>query len=399
MGWRVALISFLPRSLVGLLFAWLFSGCSAHPLPLDTTGLNVFDVVHKIQCEAAETIKAKYSRSGLGSQIAGLKAADAIISKKKKALQDKIDELNKSGYGSTGEALQDADKAIALQAAQAAERAARVLGQYGDEPTDAVGVTKKKAIEQELAMLQEEKKEIKHLQEILIKANEEQATIDELTSEKNDDFKHLMLFERQQVVFQFDLGAKEENTAASSGTLKWPLALGVISVNYGVGDSRIRDATRTIKLAASFKELNSLACWDVAEQDDSRLPLRYPVNGSVGLDEVMTTYMRVAFGPGPGDWENGQRFKAGGESYQDKITFTTIVNAGVKPSIDITKGVPQLAQVLVDTSAKRTDTHILTIYIAPPGGDDSSKSVQTIVVSQMPSLRVRSRVWRAPPMD
>jgi hypothetical protein len=120
----------------------------------------------------------------------------------------------------------------------------------------------------------------------------------------------------------------------------------------------------------------------------------YPVAGSIGLGEVITTYARIdglttlrplerketGGGKKSGDEKDGGNKRGnlaeylaedGGnreplQTFSDKLTFTTKLKGGVKPSV-VLSPVPgnfRLVEATADLSADRTDVHKVTVAIA-----------------------------------
>ena len=213
-------------------------------------------------------------------------------------------------------------------------------------------------------------------------------------NDKNKGYKAVVDFESNNAVFQFMFQITENNNATSTGTITWPIDIGVITLGYGVGDKRQRMSDRQVRLVASFGELVQLvepdkpddpSCDDVEIPEEHRFPRRYPITGEIGLAEVIWDYMRV------NKLKSG-KFQAGGanNSYRDKITFTTAINGGLTPGLNLSKRMGQLIQADVDLTADRKDVHELIIFLTPPGAAPAA-SPQEVIIRQMPAVRVRSR--------
>jgi hypothetical protein len=87
-----------------------------------------------------------------------------------------------------------------------------------------------------------------------------------------------------------------------------------------------------------------------------RKNLLYPITGSIGLREVMKTFIAIS--------EQG----GGKDSFVDTLTFTTTISGSVSPSLKL-KSVPhsfRLVSAGGTASADRTDLHKVTISLAFP---------------------------------
>ena len=112
------------------------------------------------------------------------------------------------------------------------------------------------------------------------------------------------------------------------------------------------------------------------------------MSGNIGLGSVISDYLHV---------EKSGKFKSGGESYTDKIQFTTTINGSLKPSIDIARKGGEAIKASADLTGIRKDQHALTIYLSPSESSDKAGGVQQVQILQMPAVRVRADVLRLPP--
>ena len=64
---------------VAVLGAILLAGCSLRPSTEDVTGLPVFDIVQRIQCEAACAVRKIYTERGFNRELAELAQLDEEI--------------------------------------------------------------------------------------------------------------------------------------------------------------------------------------------------------------------------------------------------------------------------------------------------------------------------------
>ncbi len=94
--------------------------------------------------------------------------------------------------------------------------------------------------------------------------------------------------------------------------------------------------------------------------------LMYPITGSIGLAEVVKTYvklrndMRLEKAPGVIDITGGTT------GFSDVLTYTTTIKAGITPTVELKSAVGEfrLKNASITGSADRVDLHKITIAIA-----------------------------------
>jgi hypothetical protein len=86
-------------------------------------------------------------------------------------------------------------------------------------------------------------------------------------------------------------------------------------------------------------------------------------------------------------------FQSGGagDSYRDKIAFTTTISGGLNPGINLSKRMGQLIEASADFGVSRIDNHELTIFLSPPGTVAGTAAPTEIIIRNMPAVRVRAR--------
>jgi hypothetical protein len=382
-----------------IVLAGMLGACHVRPMPAGeyNAELPIYDIVHRIQCEAATAVAARHREHEFTEPSKKLDEIDAKIQAKEGKLREARKKLEKSDFGTRKEELDDASKALDLQAAQIELARARLAS----KPNDA-----------EKKVLDAEEKRIRvqiNNWDAAVTALTDVTTLDDeikdLKDKRGKKYKELIEFEGHSAVFLFDFEVSEDNNLSSTGSVAWPAVLagipGSFTMGYDVGDKRQRLAKRTVKLAATFDEfVVSLA--DRRDGNQPKLDCRranipapgaapgtYPITGNIGLEIVIREYIAML---------NSGKFKAGGESYTDKIQFTTTINGGLKPSIDLARKPGPTVKVSGDISATRKDVHALTLSLAPPEGDKSA-GAQEVVISRMPAVRIRGDVIRLPPLN
>jgi hypothetical protein len=198
--------------------------------------------------------------------------------------------------------------------------------------------------------------------------------------------------------YEFQFQITENNNASISSLFKYPFKDGTLSVGLNAGAERARTSDRNFRILESFKTLVAdeqiKRCERLARPDPSR---SYPISGSIGLDEVITTYVNIdrltnllpveegrgRQGAGEGQTEDqGNRRgrskyanttivdppdeKETVQTFSDKLIFTTKLLGGLKPSVALSpvKGSFRLVDALADLTADRTDIHKVTVAIA-----------------------------------
>jgi hypothetical protein len=386
--------SCLRRSWAAIPAGLVLTACSTHPLPEDVTGLPIHEIVHRIQCEAAETVRAVYYGKGYAAfaaehaRVAKIeKTASAELAREQKILAQNGD------FGTTGSELVDARSSILLQLLHVAEAAARAVDpSRGDrDPT---------LVSAELDRLVQEKDELLRQLKIVKTALAALRRMDKIEKARRNASGELagpladfVLYTRHNVVFEFEFQVTEKNDATAGGTITWPITLGSIKLAYNAGDSKKRMGKRNVKVLSSFSDLideEKHNCWDVDLADDRRLPRRYPITGKIVMEEVIANYLRISS-------VKGHKFVTPDtKSYTDTITFTTTLSAGINPSISLTRRMGQLIDANVDLDVSREDIHTATIFLTPPSSTKADEP-KDLIIKQMPAIRTRTSIVRQPP--
>jgi hypothetical protein len=328
--------------------------------------------------------------NALDEKIRKLRGPGSKLSKAKENLEEK-----ESDYGKGHAALQDALDAVNLQIDQVAQKID--LLESKPKPHDSHTSNQVATLKEEVGQLYRQHQEIVAIA-ILVKAyDKEYAGLKNLLDKREKRFGDIIAFLGNNALMQFKFQVTENNNATSRGMVTWPIDIGIITLGYAVGDKRIRESDRQVKLIASFGELIKLAnpyrpvkrdvssCDDVEVAETPRFPLRYPITGEIGLSEVISDYMKVTA-------LKGGKFEAGSssDSYRDKISFTTTINGGINPGVNLNKRMGQLIEANLDLNADRKDVHELMIFLTPAGAPKAS-SAQEVVIREMPAIRVRAR--------
>lgn len=357
--------------------------CSTHPLPEDRTGLSVFDIVHKIQCEAGDALAPLHPDKGALGRSLALVKLNKQITVLKKQIGDTQAKLP------TAAELKEANESIVLRARQLDEQYRLALvTKKGNELETILELIRDK-----LGRLVEEKKNIEKKASEVKKLQVLIGNLKELEKNKikGGQFYDLVKFESKTATFQFTFTVTENNDATSDGMITWPIVVGnlpgAFTIGYDVGEKKQRKAKRLIKSVMLFGDLYRMSCADVVAAGDEPLPRKYPITGDIGLAEVFLNYKRVS---------DSGKVNRGIASYQDTITFTTTLNGSVTPSINLARGPRRRIQADATFSAVRSDVHELFLELAPPA-TKSPAPAQKIVIEQMPQVRAKTRIEELPP--
>ena len=108
-------------------------------------------------------------------------------------------------------------------------------------------------------------------------------------------------------------------------------------------------------------------------------PPRYPIVGRVGLNEVIEQYIAIG--------ETAEFVKdKNAEAYTDKIKFTTIIGAGVKPKITIGQAAGHSFTGNFDLSGTRKDIHEVLVSLSletiTPTDSDGDKITKVLILKE-----------------
>lgn len=226
--------------------------------------------------------------------------------------------------------------------------------------------------------------------------------------------------------YEFQFLITENNNASASSMFRYPFTNGTLNVGLNAGAERARNSDRNFRIVESFGKVlddyrqsqheGKPKCTDSNRENN----WTYPIAGSVGLEEVITTYAKLDRlttlkqlrnrgggnegaerrgdgGQGGNDGprrrdrlSSGQNVIPGQRRYEeedaedndpnqrreedneppqtfsDKLTFTTKIAAGLKPTVTLSP-VPKtfrLIEAAADIGVDRTDVHKVTIAIA-----------------------------------
>jgi hypothetical protein len=153
-----------------------------------------------------------------------------------------------------------------------------------------------------------------------------------------------------------------ENNDAKNGKVNFilPLTDGLFTLDFEGGVEKKRDSDRKIGIVETFEELDGLDCTNVSHPESN---LAYPITGSVGMAEVVDSFLKLAESVGSN------------KKFNDTLTYTTEIKAGVNPKLEL-KPVDnrfRLKTASANFDVSRKDVHelyvTLTFPVEPPADD------------------------------
>ena len=123
-----------------------------------------------------------------------------------------------------------------------------------------------------------------------------------------------------------------------------------------------RQSERAFRILLTFADLKD----DVEKGNCADTPndpnLVYPITGSIGMDEVIETYLKLNTKLAADAADAKKPVKV----FSDTLSFTTILNAGITPTLEIGAGSGnfKLRNASIDGSVERSDIHKVVIAIS-----------------------------------
>lgn len=403
MAYRICVLCFL-----GL------AGCSTHPIPADRIGWSVYDIAHKIRCEAREVLhREAYMVPARKTWLDKLRTAEAelkvLTDEEKKVFADKL-----PGYAAERETLAAEERYISARLDELFKSLETwrdtVLSKKNEKKEDTSNEAekeenKKREADRNQAIstegVNDAKDNLRKAKELLALREKNEKKIRNFNSRlralERDRLEKLqeIVRKRQAIAKQFDSVLKflgntfayamrfeiEETNDARINTADFTRAvtLGTITIGVGAGDKRQRKARREVRVAATFRELLALEK-ECAEgkyfmDGDGVHVLRYPIKGRIGLDEVIMQYLRIV----DGKFALADTAMAG-KTYSSIITFTTTIDGSIKPSASITRSSGDRFSGNGVLSGQRQDLHEATIVIVPPAKSTPVEPDKTVNV-------------------
>ncbi|KAF0230369.1 MAG: hypothetical protein FD175_1691 [Beijerinckiaceae bacterium] len=196
--------------------------------------------------------------------------------------------------------------------------------------------------------------------------------------------EYVKKYDNSAIAYQFTFNIKENNDINVGLDLLKPLTGGSIGLGISSSNNRERSNIRSFTIVEEFKKLlDSMSdndCFNVS----SGVNVMYPITGSVGLSEVINTFIDLNEMKVLVDKENKDKIPEMAET----LNFKTVLSISANPKLDLTtagrKWQTDLAHV--EAKATRTDDHTVQIGLslppdkspsAPRGRDGVAKSTKS----------------------
>ena len=377
----------------GALVATLIGGCSTHPIPADVIRFTIYDIVHKVRCEARESVLEHYLAGGLDKKQVTYNEFNKRIA----ALQASY----KARFGTRAAELEAERKSLAISERFLRAEIARLRNLLQDT-LDAAAKPEQKRNKQDENLLSDDelaKRRLKKLKELEAAQPElerriyrhnsavvrfEKATfthqgrIARVLEERRRGHADLQAFLGNTFAYSLRFEIEETNdTRISSADFTWPITSGTLTLGILAGDKRLRKGKREVRVVVGFEELLGRAdCTEAKGLDPNgtRHVLRYPIRGRIGLDEVIDQYLVL---------QKKAKLKAtfdSGPTYRSVITFTTTIDGSLKPGVTITRVSGRKFTGGSTLMGKREDLHEVTVVIEPPPSAKEVAREQTVNV-------------------
>jgi hypothetical protein len=196
------------------------------------------------------------------------------------------------------------------------------------------------------------------------------------------------------IVYSFSLQGTDSDSLMPSATFVAPVPNGMWTFNPAVGDSVMRQNVRTFTIVDNFDLLSRM---DARRCTANPPNYQYPIVGNIGIAEMMKTFVALA---AHADLTGEEAVQIGQDSalpiasnaetptMVDTISFTTMLSAGVTPTLALTPvgSGTQLTGAALGVSFSRNDVHQVIIGLALPApivvsdqaGKHSLRTMQTL---------------------
>ncbi len=176
------------------------------------------------------------------------------------------------------------------------------------------------------------------------------------------------ILKHSAIGFDFDFNITEDNdlTEGALNFRRKGFREGSFS-NWAFAGSatRNRKNERQFRIIESLEKLNTADCSDVA----TRQNWVYPIVGSIGMKEVVRTYLKIEELTDFGSAANGPKLKGDSVVFSDDLDYTTEFGGSVTPTLELATiaGKFRLTKATIVGSAKRKDVHSVTVALAQDG--------------------------------
>lgn len=181
------------------------------------------------------------------------------------------------------------------------------------------------------------------------------------------DVTHLFqAYTTTAVTFDFNFEITEDNNHSVTAKFGLPFKTGTFGLTASADANLSRKGKRQFQVVNSFFELHELPaqyCANIAAKSGNFV---YPIVGKIGIEEVFETFVDIDNNVLPGGILPAKQHN-NTPTFTDTLTFTTVLDASIKPSITINplkNGALRLSEASATFGPKRTDMHQLTLSLA-----------------------------------
>ena len=217
----------------------------------------------------------------------------------------------------------------------------------------------------------------------------------------------LTAYGNSAIAYDFAFDIEEANGLSANLAFQMPFTVPkVFDLSAGGSVDKVRSARRTFRSQQTFKDLVDARDW-CAEYFGKRsqdLPkpknLLHPISGSIGMDKVVETFMRLS--------EQG----GGKDNFVDSLRFTTTIKGSLNASVrlEAVSHAFRLVSARAAADGERRDIHAVKVSLAfpiarapvarPRAARAARAARRTLPPTLYPdssnqSVRTRSPIWRA----
>jgi hypothetical protein len=171
------------------------------------------------------------------------------------------------------------------------------------------------------------------------------------------------IFDRTAIAYSFTFDMTETNNVDATLDLTKIITNGTVTADPTVGMDRTRENVRTFTIIDHFGDLKGRTdCPQFATGKN----YIYPIVGRIGVGEMTDTFSALTFF----DKLAGDRSRDPGPSNPatmvDTLTFVTVINSSIKPTITLTPVGPalQVSGGNIGITANRRDSHQVIVALA-----------------------------------
>jgi hypothetical protein len=129
--------------------------------------------------------------------------------------------------------------------------------------------------------------------------------------------------------------------------------------------TRKRENKRQFRVLESLQKLSAADCSDTG----TRANWIYPITGAIGLDEVLSTYVRLERLTDFGTGDIGTQLGKDSVVFSDDITYTTEIGGSATPTLELASivGKFRLTKATITGNLNRKDIHSVVVALAQDG--------------------------------